>query len=80
MDNCHLSNITKLRWKKKKNKNKNTGINDEKEHAKNSTFCTGNGIFFLMKIPKLHYKFMSHHCFLMYAKGDPTLLFSFGPT
>jgi len=28
-----------LRWKKKKKKNKNTGINDEKEHAKNSTFC-----------------------------------------
>jgi hypothetical protein len=42
MDNCHWSNITKLR---KKNKIKNR-INDEKEPAKNSTFCTGNGIFF----------------------------------
>jgi len=50
MDNCHWSNITKLR---KKNKIKNR-INDEKEPAKNSTFFTGNGIFFLMRIPKLH--------------------------
>jgi hypothetical protein len=41
MDNCHLSNITKLREKKKKKK---TRENDEKEPAKNSTFCTGNGI------------------------------------
>ncbi len=28
---------------------------------------------FLVRIPKLHYKIMSHHCFLMYAKEDPTL-------
>jgi hypothetical protein len=27
-------------------KQKKTRINDEKEPAKNSTFCTGNGIFF----------------------------------
>jgi hypothetical protein len=72
MGNCHLSNITKLRNQLKKKK-KTTGINVEKELAKNSTFCTGNGIFFLMRIPKLHYKFMSHHCFLMYPKEYPTL-------
>jgi hypothetical protein len=63
----------KIEEKKRKKENKNTRINDEKEPAKNSTFCTGNGIFFLMRIPKLHYKFMSHRCFLRYAKEDPTL-------
>jgi hypothetical protein len=38
--------------KNKKNKNKNTRINDEKEPAKNSTFCTGNEIFFFSEDSK----------------------------